>query len=87
MICTESSSTLRSSTYEMVRTVAYVASKESDSTKDETWIKVGSMVAGLCIVETALVLGVDGAVIALGAGLLGVPVGYAVKAAKNGKSD
>jgi len=55
--------------------------------KDETWIKVGSMVAGLCIVETALVLGVDGAVIALGAGLLGVPVGYAVKAAKNGKSE
>jgi len=55
--------------------------------KDETIIKCGSIIAGLVIVETALLMNVDGAAMVLGGGLLGVPVGYAIKAVKNGKSE
>ena len=53
--------------------------------KDETILKCGSLIAGLAIVETALILGVDGAALALGSALLGVGTGYTIKSIRNGK--
>jgi len=48
--------------------------------KDDTWVKLGSIVAGTIIVETCLVLGVDGAGMLIGGTLLGLPVGAGVQA-------
>ena len=49
---------------------------------DKTTISLASIVAGLMIVETALFMGVDGAVLALGAAAIGagvgVPIGYTI---------
>lgn len=49
---------------------------------DKTLISMSSIVAGLVIVETALFIGVDGAVLALGAAAIGagvgVPIGYTI---------
>lgn len=53
---------------------------EVTRTKDDTWIKLGSMVAGVVIVETCLILGVDGAGFLIGGGLLGVPIGAGAQA-------
>jgi hypothetical protein len=49
--------------------------------KDDTWIKLGSIVAGTIIVETCLVLGVDSAGMLIGGALLGVPIGAGAQAA------
>jgi len=50
--------------------------------EDKTKISLASIVAGLMIVETAMVVGVDGAILALGAAIIGagvgVPIGYQI---------
>jgi len=43
--------------------------------QDGTVIKLASIAAGVVIVETALVMGVDSAAMIIGGGLLGVPIG------------
>ena len=48
--------------------------------RDDTWIKIGSIVAGTVIVETCLVLGTDGAGMLIGGALLGVPIGAGAQA-------
>jgi hypothetical protein len=48
--------------------------------KDDTWIKLGSIVAGTIIVETCLLRGVDGTGMLIGGSLLGLPIGAGVQA-------
>jgi len=48
--------------------------------KDESWIKLGSLVAGTVIVETCLVMGVDSTGFLIGGALLGVPIGAGAQA-------
>jgi hypothetical protein len=48
--------------------------------KDDTWIKLGSIVAGTIIVETCLLRGVDGAGMLIGGSLLGLPIGAGLQA-------
>ena len=49
---------------------------------DKTTISLAAIVAGLAIVETAMVVGVDGAILAMGAAIIGagvgIPIGYTV---------
>jgi len=48
--------------------------------KDESWIKLGSLVAGTVIVETCLILGVDSTGMFIGGALVGLPIGAGAQA-------
>lgn len=56
---------------------------------DKTIVSLAAIVAGCAIMETALVMGVDGAAIASGAAIIGagigVPIGYGLSEKKKGE--
>ena len=52
---------------------------------DETIMKLGSMIAGLMIIETCLIMGVDGAGMLIGGSLVGITVGSAYQSVKDRK--
>ena len=54
---------------------------EVTRTEDGTVIKLAEVGAGLMIIETALVLGVDGAAMVIGGTLLGLPIGAGLETA------
>ena len=43
--------------------------------KDATWLRLSALAVGLVLIETALVLGVDGTAMLLGGAALGVGLG------------
>jgi hypothetical protein len=53
---------------------------------DENLLKLTSIAAGLVIVETCLVLGVDGAGMLIGGTLLGVPIGAGIQKHRSRKA-